>query len=254
MNRDELISARIVDCIRRCTEGMYVVSTKFLDSHEQALANSIIRKYSGLKYVFYGGYSDADRNMLVCIPEELATDDADVTASLLRILHIEIAEGSKKLGHRDYLGSVLNLGIDRAVIGDILVRDDGADMIIIPEIEDFLISEYKQVAHTRIKTCIYDIDKLIIPEQSKISIRDTIPSTRLDNLVSAAFKVSRSDAVKAINQGLVSVDHRENTKADAKVTEGCTLVLRGKGKAVIKAFGGESKKGRIWVEIERYID
>jgi RNA-binding protein YlmH len=85
------------------------------------------------------------------------------------------------------------------------------------------------------------------------TIRDTIPSARLDSVVSSAFKLSRSKAAEAIRSGIVSLDHAECLKPDAKVEEGQTLVLRGKGKAVIDEIGGESKKGRIWVSIRRYI-
>lgn len=249
-----MFTARIEDCIRRSQDSFYVVSTKFLDSHEQSLASMIMRKSAGQKCFFYGGYIDADRNMLVCIPEGLEIGEEESTRGLAKVLRIEIPSSSKKLGHRDYLGAALNLGIERSVIGDILVREDGADMIIVPEIEKFLLSEFTQVAHTRISTSICDIDELIIPEKRKQTIRDTVPSLRLDNLISVAFKVSRSDAVKAIKQGMVSVDHIENTKIDAKVSEGSYLVLRGKGKAAVKEYGNESKKGRIWVEIEKFID
>lgn len=84
-------------------------------------------------------------------------------------------------------------------------------------------------------------------------IKDTIPSLRLDNLISTAFKVSRSDAASAIRSGIVSVDHQECTKIDQRIPEGAVLNLRGKGKAILQEIGGESKKGRTWVKILRYV-
>jgi RNA-binding protein YlmH len=148
---------------------------------------------------------------------------------------------------------MLGLGIDRSVTGDILVREDGADIIIVPEIAEFLMSEYIQVGRTVIRTEKVPAEELIIPEVKVQMIHDTVPSVRLDNVVSSAFKISRSKAAEAIRGGIVSVDHIECLKPDAKLEEGQTLVLRGKGKAILKELGGESKKGRIWISIARYI-
>jgi RNA-binding protein YlmH len=201
----------------------------------------------------YGGYADAERRMLVCIPSEIPMADAEATDGLLAVLRVTKPAISRELTHRDYLGSVLGLGIDRSVTGDILVRPDGADIIITPEIADFLLREFRQAGRTNIKTQIVPIDDLIVPEMRTQTIRDTIPSARLDSIVSSAFRLSRSKAAEAIRSGIVSLDHAECLKPDAKVEEGQTLVLRGKGKAVIDEIGGESKKGRIWVSIRKFI-
>ena len=104
-----------------------------------------------------------------------------------------------------------------------------------------------------ISTEIVPLSELIIPEFKTQMIHDTIPSARLDSIVSSAFRISRSKAAEAIRSGIVSVDHIECLKPDARVEEGSSLVLRGKGKAVLREIGGESKKGRIWISIERYI-
>jgi RNA-binding protein YlmH len=148
---------------------------------------------------------------------------------------------------------MLGLGIDRSVTGDILVRDDGADIIIVPEIADFLLDEYVQVGRTHITRELKPLSELILPEVRTQIIRDTVPSARLDTIIASAFKLSRSKASEAIRGGVVSVDHIECLKPDARVEEGAILVLRGKGKAVLKEIGGESKKGRTWVIIEKYI-
>ena len=257
MEKDELLKSRIEDYVRRCNDGYYVVATKFLDAHEQAIAGAFVRGAgtagTDVRSMFYGGYDGAERRLLVCIPKSMEIIDEDATTELLQVLHVDIPKGSRTLTHRDYLGSVLGLGIDRSVIGDILVREDGADLIVLPEIADFLLSEYKQVGHSDIKTKIVSINELTVPEAHVQEIKDTIPSARLDNVLSAAFKLSRTKAAEAIRSGIVSVNHAEATKPDMKMEEGDTLVLRGKGKAVLVEVGGVSKKGRIWIRIDKYI-
>ncbi|MBR0399289.1 MAG: RNA-binding protein [Mogibacterium sp.] len=253
MTKDELIISRIEDKIEQCREGYYVTNTGLLDSHEQALAASASRNAAGVRCLMYGGYDEAERRMLVCVPSEIPMSDAEAAADLLAVLRVTKPAISRELSHRDYLGSVLGLGIDRSVTGDILVRPDGADIIIMPEIAEFLLREFRQVGRTNIRTQLVPIEQLSIPEMKTQTIRDTIPSARLDSVVASAFKLSRSKAAEAIRGGIVSLDHAECLKPDAKVEEGQTLVLRGKGKAVIDEIGGESKKGRIWISIRRYI-
>lgn len=253
MTKDELIISRIEDKIEQCRNGYYVTSTGLLDSHEQALAVSTSRNAAGVRCQMYGGYEAAERRMLVCIPAEIPMSDDDAFDGLLAVLRVTKPAISRELTHRDYLGSVLGLGIERSVTGDILVRPDGADIIIVPEIADFLLREFRQAGRTNIKTQLVPIDELIIPEMRTQTIRDTIPSARLDSIVSSAFRLSRSKAAEAIRSGIVSLDHVECLKPDAKVEEGQTLVLRGRGKAVVDEIGGESKKGRIWVSIRKFI-
>jgi RNA-binding protein YlmH len=254
MDADELIRAKAEDRIAQCRGGWYVTSTGLLDSHEQAIVQAVTRRGSaGVRTLMYGGYEGAERRMLVCVPADLPMTDEEAVSGLLEVLRVEKPAISRELSHRDYLGSMLGLGIDRSVTGDILVRDDGADIIIMPEIADFLTREYSQAGRTVIKTAIFPIEELIIPEVRTEVIKDTVPSLRLDCVASSAFRISRAKAAEAIRAGIVSVDHIECLKTDAKVEEGAILVLKGKGKAVLREVGGESKKSRVWIKIERYV-
>lgn len=208
---------------------------------------------AGVRTLMYGGYDDAERRMLVCIPAELPVSDEEATDGLISVLRVKKPAISRSLSHRDYLGSILGLGIERRLIGDILVRDDGADIFIVPETADFLLREYHQVGRTEVKTEEVSVRDVIIPEMRCEMIRDTVSSVRLDSVISSAFRVSRSNAAEAIRRGLVSVDHAECLKTDLKVEEGAILTVKGKGKAVLEEIGGESKKSRTWIRIKRFL-
>ena len=201
----------------------------------------------------YGGYADAERRMLVCIPADLPLSDEEAVEGLAQVLRVTKPAISRDLTHRDYLGSLLGLGIERRLTGDILVREDGADIFIVPEIADFLLREYHQAGRTEVKTEIVSVDEAIVPEMRSEMIRDTVSSVRLDSVISSAFRLSRSKAAEAIRSGLVSVDHIECLKTDAKVEVGAVLVLKGKGKAVLEEIGKESKKNRTWIRIKRFL-
>lgn len=253
MTKDELITARIEDKISQCRDGWYVTSTGLLDTHEQALAIAASRHAAGVRTFMYGGYVEAERRMLVCVPKDLPLSDEEAADGLLKVLRVKLPAISRELSHRDYLGSLLGLGIERRLTGDILVRPDGADIIIVPGIEGFLLEELHRIGSVEVKTEAGEIGELIVPEARVEYIRDSVSSVRLDSVVSSAFRISRGKAAEAIRRGLVSVDHAECVKPDAAVHEGASLVLKGKGKAILEETGGESKKGRIRIVIKRYI-
>ena len=253
MTKDELITARIEDRISQCRDGYYVTSTGFLDTHEQALAIAASRHAAGVRVIMYGGYDGAERRMLVCVPRELPISDEEAVEGLLEVFRIKLPAITRELSHRDYLGSILGLGIERRLTGDILVRPDGADVLIVPGIEEFLLNELHRIGPVEVKTESAPVDELIIPEARFEYVRDSVSSVRLDSVVSSAFRLSRAKAAEAVRRGLVSVDYAECLKPDAAVHEGSSIVLKGKGKAVLEETGGESRKGRIRIVIKRFI-
>ena len=253
MTKDELITAKIEDRISQCRDGYYVTSTGLQDTHEQALAIAAARHRSGVRTFMYGGYDDAERRMMVCVPKDLPVSDEEAAEGLLRVLRVKLPAISRELSHRDYLGSLLGLGIERRLTGDILVRPDGADIIIVPGIEEFLLKELHRIGSVEVKTEAAEVGELIVPEARVEYIKDSVSSMRLDSIVSSAFRISRGKAAEAIRRGLVSVDHAECIKPDAAVREGSSLVLKGKVKAVLEESGGESRKGRIRIVIKRFI-
>ena len=252
MTKDELTIAKIEDKIAQSRDGWYVTATGFLDSHEQVLAKSAAIHAAGVRTIMYGGYDDAERRMLVCVPADLPVSDKDAADGLIEVLRVSKPAMSRALSHRDYLGSILGLGIERRLTGDIIVRDDGADVFIVPEIAEFLLREYRQAGNTAVKTEIVPVDEVIVPEARCEIIKDTVSSVRLDSVISSAFRMSRSTAAEAVRSGLVSVDHIECLKTDEKVEEGAVLVLKGKGKAILEEIGSGSKKNRIWLRIKRF--
>lgn len=253
MTKDELITARIEDKIAQCRDGWYVTSTGLLDTHEQALAIAASRHAAGVRTLMYGGYDDAERRMMVCIPKDLPLSDDEAVEGLLRVIRVRLPAISRELSHRDYLGSILGLGIERRLTGDILVRPDGADIFIVPGIESFLLEELHRIGSVEVKTEALDAGEVIVPEAQTEIIRDSVSSVRLDSVVSSAFRLSRGKAAEAVRKGLVSVDHAECIKPDAPVHEGSSIVLKGKGKAILAETGGESKKGRIRIVIKRFV-
>lgn len=238
--------------------------------------NPDVKGSGRLRALFYGGFADAERRALIFLPEyaeladilppaavsggspnlqngsAFAAAPADCPFCVLKV-HAASGIGARKLTHRDYLGSLMGLGIKREMTGDIIVRDGGADIIIIKEIADFLLMNYEKAGRANLKLEIADITSLDTGTVNIEEKRDTVASLRLDNLVSSVFGLSRGRAQEAIKTGFVFVNSSQAQKPDMQLNEGDKLVLRGRGKAVLREIQGKTRKDRIYIIFDRYI-
>lgn len=254
MTENERLSALISDRIRQSEYTYSLTHTNFLSLAESSLARSLCKE-QGASAVFYGGYADAERKILFILPDYMEADESfpSEEENPCCLLVCRAPVGAKALTHRDYLGSLLSLGIEREVIGDILVRENGADIIILKSISDYLLANYMKAGHIPLKCEIQAISALVPPEQKTVTVRESIASVRLDNIISAVFNLSRAEASAEIARGMVFVNDAEATKPDARLNEGDKIVVRGHGKAYFKEIGGTTRKGRLSVLFEKYI-
>lgn len=260
MKEEQILLAGIKDKISQCSEQYRVTHSAFLDLHQRDVVERFCVSQRNLRYLFYGGYEDAERTIVLFLPDYIPMDNERGIGSyfkenqgenpliLLRVSHASY----RKLTHRDYLGSLLGLGIKREKIGDILVREDGCDIIMFHDIANFLLLHYEKAANVCLKTELCNIDQLIVPIGSHKEVKDTVASLRLDCLVASAFSLSRTKAAEMVEKGIVSVNGVQQYKPEMLIKEGDKLVLRGKGKARLKKVGGETRKDRIFILLERY--
>ena len=284
---DRILLAQLEDKQRQAEDWCTITCGDFLDAHQRKLAEDFCRRrglgpisckgWSGVRTIFYGGYDEAERCMPVFLPEYAASSGAaealakggsvealaeneleEELAELLRVVRVHAPAAGRKLAHRDYLGSLLALGLDRSVTGDILVRDQdsalgpGADIIVAAEIADFIELNYSKAGRTELEVEILPIKELHVEPPNLETRHDTVASLRLDSIVASAFRMSRAKAAEAIRRGLVSVNSAEALKVDAEVEEGDRIVLRGQGKIRLSEVGGSTRKDRIRIIISAY--
>ena len=253
MTETELLTAYIEDKIRQSEDQYRITSTGFLSAPEQRTAVNFCRA-QGARHRLYGGYADAERAVLLLLPDYIEPDftpQEDDDPLCLLVCHAPAS--ARALSHRDYLGSLLALGLKREVIGDILVRADGADILVLKSIAAFLADEYKAAGSVPLTCEIKSISALVPPEIRTETVRESVASARLDNMLSAAFGISRADAISAIARGIVFVNDAEAAKPDARVAPGDKLVLRGHGKAIFDEICGTTRKGRLSVSIRKFL-
>lgn len=255
---DELLIAEIEDKKRQSEDQYLLTHSGFLDMCQKTLV------YRTFGCAFWGGYGDAERSIAVFVPDymkmpEKASENGDFQPMFeeeddpLQILRVSVPKGSRTLTHRDYLGSLLALGIDRGVTGDIIVYERGADIIVLKSMGEYLCTNYEKAGRASLKCELLPCSAIALGEVHTVQKRDTVASLRLDSLVSSAFDLARGKAQEAIRQGIVFADGLQIEKPDAQLAGGCRLVLRGKGKAVLREVGGHTRKDRITVIWEKYL-
>ncbi len=259
---DKLLLAKIRDRARQCDDNSMITNSVFLDMRERSVVASS-RIESGAKMLFYGGFEDAERTVTVFLPDYVeATDLQELfdyfedcpDCDPISIIEIEKDKFSPRLSHRDYLGALMGLGIKREMTGDIIVSENGCKMAVLEKIAPFILENLDKAGRGTLKARVIPSSQARKGEKS-VGTPDsfTVSSMRLDSVVKNAFRVSRSDACAAIESGLVFVNDLECVKPDKKITDGDKIVFRKKGRIIVRDCSSVSKKGRVIVEIIRFV-
>lgn len=248
-DEDKILLAKLWDKVSAGIRKNIPVSTCFLAPREQEMARYLFGNLQGL-YAF-GGYDDATRKMLVYLPDYLTEESLWEEAGLC-CLRAVFYEGDP-LSHRDFLGALMGSGIGRETVGDICVATGSCDFFVTKEIAPYLLQNLESAGRTKIKLEEIPLADAYIPEPEVQEIRDTLASLRLDSVISSGFRISRSLASEYICAGKAVLNGLPCEKPDKAVEEGAVLSVRTLGKIRLKTVGGQTKKGRISVIIERYL-
>ncbi len=247
-SEDKLLLAKVYDKISAGIRKNIPSNTAFLSPREQELTKYLIGKTEGL--MFHGGYENAQRKMLVYLPDYL-DEQAEENYPFV-CLRAKFYEGDHPT-HRDFLGALIGCGIARECIGDICVNTDTCDFFVTSEIAPYILQNFTSAGRTKLQVESIPIHDACIPRENTQTIKDTVASLRLDNLISAGFRISRSQALTAITTGRVSIDGLPCEKPEKQVDCGATITVRGMGKFRLSNIGSTTKKGRISVVIDRFV-
>ncbi len=238
---DKLFLAHVLDKESVCVHKNIPSEGDFLDARQQALVLAIAPHLT-VKPTLWGGYADAERKMLFFLPEYLTEPGADS----LMIIKAEHRD-AKPPGHRDYLGSILGLGVKREGVGDILVEDSGAQIIVRASLADFFLTNYTSAGRVHLSVSSLPISALEIPEKEPVFKTASLASLRADAVLAAAFSVSRTLAAEAVRAGKVHLNNLPLLKGDKVLSVGDKVRWQGKGRFVLAETGGTSRKGRLFV-------
>ncbi len=256
----KLALARLNDLSRECEGKSYLTCSPFYGFSEQSALLEALRKQNkqeeinGVPYFLFGGEEESERKCFVFLPPYLAKEgflqSERESPDVLCCLHIfpKSEKFASPLSHRDYLGALLSLGVERNRIGDILCGEKDAYAYVLNELADYLKENLISVGRNPVKCA--KLPSFSCPYAPKFEERRiSVASLRLDALLAGAFRISREEAKRQIDAGNVYLTS-SSPKPDAVLKEGEHVSLRGKGKFVYLGEGGTSKKGKLIASIK----
>lgn len=249
-SQDRMLLAKLWDKIQAGFQRNIPTHTGFLPPRELEMARYLFGEPEGLRA--FGGYPDAERKMLLFLPDYL--DETWLTGedSPCVCLRASFYQGDSP-NHRDFLGALMGAGITRESVGDICVDEDSCDFFVTQEIAPYVLQNFTSAGRAHVRLTAIPLESARIPAPEVKEIRDTLASLRLDSVVASGFRIGRSLAGQYIAAGKVAVDGLPCEKSDKLVSQGAKISLRGMGKICLDSVGSRTKKDRISVIIHRYV-
>lgn len=221
----------------------------FLNLNEISLFYNIKSEFPRIQTALYGGYTDSERK-IICFYDEHSFSKPDFPIDCINIKPIH-AKFSDDLTHRDFLGALTHLGLDRSKLGDILIDQNQCNLFCNNRISQFIIDNLFIIKHTNVSCEIVDFkDTNYAPKF--ISITGTVASVRLDAILSVALKTSRSSLSGLITGGKVYVNSKLILSGSYVLKEGDIVSVRGHGKFIYKEVNNQTKKGRFYITLLKY--
>lgn len=250
MEKEELFKKLIIDRANRAYNSGVYTFTPFLDMYQSDVVHSLESKLNFVPVTFFGGKADCERLMVRFGDEEMMGYDEHFPIDCIKISPL-LQKFADKLSHRDFLGALMNLGIERDTMGDIVIRDNMAFLFCQTNMSDFIIRNLDKVKHTSVKCekCVYSED-----ENTEQGLEQLIQvsSPRLDAMIAKTYNFSRELSAQTIIAQKVFVNGRLNENVSAHIKEGDIISVRGKGRFTVLSLSGMSKKGKYNIMVEKF--
>ncbi|PWL99902.1 MAG: hypothetical protein DBY09_03565 [Selenomonadales bacterium] len=253
-DKEEILFSRLEDLAEKWEgRGIYVFSD-FL-SPEQARAALDLPVIRKTPHMLWGGLEYCERKLICFGTPEIMGYQPEFPITLMRV-RPAAEKFAQELGHRDFLGAVMNLGVKRQVVGDIFVNGNSAYMFLKESIAAFAADNLNKVKNTPVKCELLDCSVAealdgLRPKTERMVC--TAASERLDGVVSAVYNLSRGNTAQLIKAGLVQINHRTSYDAAVLIKAGDLISVRGRGRFIYNGVQGQSKKGRLRISAELYM-
>lgn len=245
LEHNKQTEVRLNELARRTAHTGMDAFSRFLEPSDFELARTAAFE-CGIHATLYGGYADAER----CVAG-FSYDDRPESFPI-RCLCARWNAKYTSCGHRDLLGALMGLGVVREAFGDILVDEDRAYLFVAEEICDFVKANLESAGRAKLTLTEVSPEELRLPEPKGRQMRVTVQSDRLDCVVAAGYDLSRAEVKKRIQAGDVKRNHVEELRPDVTVAEGDVLSVRGHGRMKVLSLDGQTRKGRLAMQVFIY--
>ncbi len=246
MSQKDFLFSKIEDAINISSLTGSAAYLDFVEPAVQLKTEREIARYPQSDCDFFGGSDYAERKMMAIFPKGSDPEENDYP---IDVVHLKAAS---PLQHRDVLGTLISLGIDRSRIGDINTLDFGAQVFVSSPMGDFLEKHISQIASVSVEAKVVPFEERVIIEPTFTDVSVIIPSLRIDAVVHAVYKLSRSEASALVKAEKVRVNNNLVVKPGYQVKVGDTVSVRSKGKFIVGDISGMTKKGNTRITLKKY--
>ncbi|WP_199873016.1 RNA-binding protein [Inediibacterium massiliense] len=249
-DEERKVVMKVLNKMESTFRGHTIKSSDFYDPYQISLCVPIFHHFHDITYKIFGGYEKAERKVMIFYPEYLTLEEKDCPICAIRIY----GKFSKEdISHRDFLGAILNLGLKREKIGDILIDDGQAHVIIFKELYEYIQMNLEKISKYKVNVELIPFSNIIDIEEKVEWIHTTVASLRLDSILSAGFKESRSSIGKNIQYDKVKVNFKPVNQSSYILKQGDLISVKGKGRIILDQIENKTKKDRYRVIIKRMI-
>ncbi len=246
---EKLLLAKAEDVVSLSEKHFSLKNTDFLTPNEAGLIRKNSPRGFESRQEFFGGYPDAERVMFISYPDYLEDYEKDDIITVIKITGKFI----ETLSHRDFLGSVLGLGVKREKIGDILVSDKETLIFLSADIASYIKDNLVKIGRVGIRCEIISTKEITVPEKETKRITGTVQSVRFDAVLSTALHLSRGKVKELVESEKASINWAVCTSCSQGMKEGDVFSVRGFGRFKLEGASHITKKGRYSLEILKYV-
>ena len=255
-NEEHILVSKVLDKIELRNRLNKIANTDFLDLYQKRIVQDILNTKKQKLYTFEGGFKEAERTMLILYPEKLKfLKNNNYINNIMKIIRINLPkELYGKYKHKNYLGAIMKLGVKREKIGDIVVDDTGADIIVNVDIIKYLEQNILNLTRfSKSKIEILELDNLREIQQREQEQEIIVSSLRLDNIVSEILKISRNEANKIIMSERVFINFENELRNSRILKENDIITIRGKGRFKFLEIVGKTRKENFILKLSKKI-
>ncbi len=249
---DKLLVAKTLDKLTIATTKNKITNTDFLDLRQISILEKLFKQLHNENHICFGGYKNAERKLVIFFSDKFESNIIQKNYNqIMSIIQIILPNELKnKYTHKDYLSGLMKIGIKREKIGDIVVYENGADIIILNEISKYVITNLKELTRfSKSNIELKQIENIHEVQIKKEEINITVSSLRLDNIVSELARTSRTKVEEIISSGRIFLNFENEYKCTKLIKQGDIITIRGKGRFEINSIIGNTKKGKIIIKV-----
>lgn len=240
---------KIADKAASVSKNYIPATSEFINPYVAEICFPVISNLD-VKFEIFPSYENCERKVLILLPEFFEQQNS---SDFIVGLRIKNKSKFKILSHKDYLGSIMSLGIDRNKTGDIYVYEDYADIIVHSDISDYIMYNLEIIGRNKIEIEKIDIDNVHFKEQEHILLNINSSSMRLDNIVKHLINKSRETAADIIKSGSVKINWQVVDKVSIIVEEGDLISISKFGRFKVAKWMGVTKSGKNKIEVKHYV-